>query len=121
VILCDYKTDLGGITRLVRPRSQGVNTNTNEDISPSEILTIISNYVPITGYYERFGRTAVCSFNGRKRRLLLQLNNQVIDVEYPEPFINFDWTVFDDLSVKAETVPEFINDAQIRQYLKDFS
>lgn len=120
MILCDYRTDLGDVKKLVRPRLNGVNTNTNESISPSDILLIVSNYVPINAYYERPDKSAVCPYSGRKRRLIMDLGVELIDIEYPEPFTQIDWTVFDSLNIRVETLPEFISDGEIRQFLKDF-
>lgn len=121
MLVCDYRTDLGRKFKLYRPFITGIDTNRNEFLEPSLILLTLSNYIDTQYYYEVSDKAKPCPLEGRPRRLVIEINPIIIEVEYPIPFIDIDWTIFSDLDVKAETVPEFINNNQVNNFLKNWT
>jgi len=118
VLLCDYISDLGFIRQRIKPSLRGINLVTREFIPPSQILLIVSNYVQINGYYEVPDNFAYCRYAVRKRRLLMEFNDMVFDIEYCQPFINLDWSIFNSENIAVETIPEFIRDDDLKTQLK---
>ncbi|WP_324281575.1 hypothetical protein VKI22_10495 [Cyanobacterium aponinum UTEX 3221] len=114
MFLCDYKTDIGFIRQRVKPALKGINLITRELIPVDEILLNISAWVSIDDFIEVPDRNAFCSFSSRKRRLLMEFDNKVFDVEYPIPFTELDWSAFNSEGVAVETIPEFINDGNLK-------
>lgn len=121
MIVCDYVTDLGRKFPYYRPFIIGIDTRSNEFLSSELVLLTLSNYIDASDYYEITDKARTCGMGSRARRLVLDLPPVIIEVEYPRPFRDLDWSVFTDLDVKAETIPEFINDSEVNMYLKDWS
>jgi hypothetical protein len=121
MIVCDYVSDLGTIFKGVVPSIRGLNIRENEAIDLQDVLLIASNFIPVEDYEQVPNRSGVCSVRFRKRLILLQLDNQILELEYPRPFKNIDWRVLEQSNVKAQIFPEFINDGQVRLQLKDYN
>ena len=121
MIVCDYVSDLGTIFPRVVPSVKGLNIRENIAIAAEQVLLIASNYISIDGYENVPNRSGVCSVKFRKRVIVLELDNQVLELEYPKPFTDIDWNTLSQTNVKAQTFPEFINDGQVRLQLKDYN
>lgn len=121
MFLCDYTNDLGYQFKRYKPYIIGIDTLNNRTIPIVDVLLQVSNYLDTGGYYEVNNKDATCSSIGRKRRLVLQKANIIYELEYYQPFTMLDWSVFADEDLAVETIPEFINDGDLRVMLKDWS
>lgn len=119
--LCDYTNDIGIFYRRYKPYIIGIDTFSNRTIPTHDVLLQLSNYVDTGGYYEVTGKQSICETRGRKRRLILQKRNIIYELEYYLPFRDLDWSVFTDEFLAVETIPEFINDFDLRVMLKDWT
>lgn len=119
--LCDYTNDLGIRYKAYKPYIAGIDTRNNRTIPTIDVLLQLSNYIDTGGYYEVGDRSATCTVRGRKRRFVLQKANRIYELEYNLPFIALDWSVFTDEDLAVETIPEFINDGDLRIMLQDWT
>lgn len=113
MIICDYTNDIGIKYRRVKPFIRGLDIVTNQLMTPQNVLLNVSNYIPIDGYYEVGNREALCQMDGRLRRIIMRFNAVIYELDYYEPFVNLDWSVFDSEEVRVEVLPEFINHGNI--------
>jgi hypothetical protein len=119
--LCDYTNDLGYVFNRYKPYIIGIDTLNNRTIPTIDVLLQLSNYIDTGGYYEVENGSAVCGSIGRKRRFVMQKGNIIYELEYYLPFTLLDWSVFTDEDLAIETIPEFINDGDLRVLLKDWT
>lgn len=119
--LCDYTNDLGFYYKRYKPYIAGIDTRNNRTIPIHDVLLQLSNYVDTGGYYEVGDKEGICTIRGRKRRLVMQERNRIYELEYYLPFTSLDWSVFTDEDLAVETVPEFINDGDLRIITKDWT
>lgn len=112
--LCDYINDLGITYRRIKPTIIGVNKSTGDAIPTADVLLEVSNYIAIDGYYEVGNREAVCSLVGRKRKIRLEIGSRYYELDYYRPFTDIDWQLLEEEKVACETIPEFINDDNLK-------
>jgi hypothetical protein len=115
--ICDYITDIGIVYKFYRPYIYGINRSSGVEVESGAVLLGISGYVSVEGYRETDAKRS-CSKIGRGRRLRLSVGNILYDVEYWRPFVDLDWSVFDGLAVKAETIPERLSDGDLNIILR---
>ena len=120
MFLCDYRSDFGVIQDRIKPLIKGFDKSGNKDISVQETLLIISNFISIDNYYEVGNKERYCplTFVTKARRLTYESLNYSIELEYPEPFTDLDWTIIKTEQLSIKTIGEFINDSDI-QYPKN--
>lgn len=112
--LCDYINDLGIKYKRIKPFITGINRITGEAIPTAEVLLTVSRYLDIDGYYEVGNREAVCTMLGRRRRIRLEFKNSTYELDYYKPFTDIDWQLLEEEKVACETIPEFINDGNLK-------
>ena len=120
MILCNYRSDFGVIQNRYKPLIKGFDKSGNKDISAQETLLIISNFISIDNYYEVGNKERYCPLNfvTKARRLTYGSLNYSIELEYPIPFTDLDWTIIKTEQLSIKTIGEFINDSDI-QYPKN--
>ena len=116
--LCDYRSDIGVVESRIQPYIMGRNRGSGEVITPSAVVLRLSAWLPMDGYYEETGRVNYCKKMGRARRLVVEEGENLYVVDYYQPFIAVDWTVFDSLQLRVETVGESYNEAQLNTQLR---
>jgi hypothetical protein len=116
--LCDYTCDLGLVLKRVRPFWQGINTATGEFIPLEQILLQVSNYIPVDRYDKVSNKSPQCSFPIRPRRLVIEEDLFIYELEYPLPFTELDWSVLEQARLQVEQFPEFINDPNVRLIIR---
>ena len=119
MFLCDYRSDFGVIQNRYKPLIKGFNKPENKDISAQQILLIISDFISTDNYYEVGDKQKYCplTFVTKARKLIYENSQYLIELEYPIPFTDIDWSIFN-LQNRFETIGEFINDSDI-QYPKN--
>ena len=112
---CDYQSDIGHISRLYRPNLSGINKNNNKFIVTADILSIISNWLSIDDYYFlKHKNSCSLSIVSRPRKVIYEDEKNLIQLDYPRPFSNIDWTSLNNSDIKLKVIGEKINDSTMK-------
>lgn len=115
----DYKTDFDSVFDFIKPKITIRNlSNLSANLSTSEALLLISNWVSIDNFYEVAKTSNTCKYRGTLRKLIYQDINYLIQLQYPEPFTSIDWkALLYQPEIKLMATPEFFTHGDLRVIL----
>lgn len=114
VYLCNYRSDLGLVRKRIKPFIQGFSKGDNKIIPAQKSLLIVSNYISIDSYFEGDNKSGYCQAIVKPRRLKYEDSQHVIELEYPLPFTDIDWSLIKAEMVTIKTIGEKISDSIIQ-------
>lgn len=113
----DYVSDIGREFKRIKPKIDGRNLVENLILSSEDCLLILSNWIDTADFNQTPKESAVCPISLRMRKLLYQDNQYLIQVDYPLPFLNLDFQLFNNNQIKIKTIPEFISHPYLNIFL----